>query len=393
MKKDNMKASLRNPMECIVCNSQEFTALPTPSNISSMLTDGTILEASYFNKLECNKCGFVFSKDPNALLKAHNYMDDYDLHNRPTSLAYEEKRVESYARVLKDHITNKSDFSFLEIGCGYGGFLQAIKKFIKLDRYIGLEPSKIAASKIGSEITIINSLFPTDKLQEKFDLIYHMHVFEHVLNPDEFVEEIKNSLNEDGEAVFVVPASEQVFNEILFVDHIWSWTKENVVNFLEKHGLEVTKSFHTFSETSGEHVNWIFAKKPKFPIKKSAIKHLDPKISDQRKEYLRKWSLLNQNLTARLPLSGEVAVFGASEWALLLRTFSPTVWSRISLVTVDGCQDSEYLGKKLIPFEKFLTNKEVSFILAVKPHSVSGLTKRFSDLGLKKPIEWHDLIS
>lgn len=94
----------------------------------------------------------------------------------------------------------------LEIGCGGCILLKSLQ-----DRgyeVTGIDPSSFSL-KIGQEIGIrvIQDLYPTNKLNEKFHLIFSSDVLEHVSDPIKFLETQYDQLNNGGVLILAIPDS------------------------------------------------------------------------------------------------------------------------------------------------------------------------------------------
>lgn len=94
----------------------------------------------------------------------------------------------------------------LEIGCGGCILLKSLQ-----DRdydVTGVDPSPFSL-KIGREkgIRVIQDLYPTKKLNEKFDLIFSSDVLEHVSDPIKFLKTQYGQLNNGGILILAIPDS------------------------------------------------------------------------------------------------------------------------------------------------------------------------------------------
>ncbi len=97
------------------------------------------------------------------------------------------------------------DKKILDIGCGTGDFLHAVKK--EDWNVVGIEPNEsarqIAISKVGKDI------YDTDHLMslpsDTFDIITLWHVLEHLPKLEEHIQLIKSLLKENGTLIVAVP--------------------------------------------------------------------------------------------------------------------------------------------------------------------------------------------
>ncbi|WP_010521407.1 class I SAM-dependent methyltransferase [Aquimarina agarivorans] len=98
-------------------------------------------------------------------------------------------------------ITTKSKASVLDIGCGTGSFLEALKN--KSWNVIGAEPNQGAKSK--AEEKGIDCVSKTNEIGQKFDIITMWHVLEHVPDLEAQFNEFKRLLKLNGKIVIAVP--------------------------------------------------------------------------------------------------------------------------------------------------------------------------------------------
>ena len=118
-----------------------------------------------------------------------------------------------YAEKTYDYIkTNFPDLKkadVLEVGCGKGVLL---KKFqTEVNSIIGIDPGNHGLIEGIENIKVIQDFFPSNKIVEKFDLIYHFGVLEHLENPTQFLLDQKKHLKDNGVIILGVPNCEPYF--------------------------------------------------------------------------------------------------------------------------------------------------------------------------------------
>jgi len=103
--------------------------------------------------------------------------------------------------ILNSEIANEKNI--LDYGCGIGNFLDYIKNEYNI---IGIEPNenakKIAEEKLGKE-KIINKLSDISNLS--LNIVTLWHVFEHIEEQKEFLNEIYKKLKPKGKLIIAVP--------------------------------------------------------------------------------------------------------------------------------------------------------------------------------------------
>jgi SAM-dependent methyltransferase len=154
--------------------------------------------------------------------------------------------------------------TILEIGSGHG---EAIYNFDKIGyKVTGIEPDKRNVISINKKLKnsecIIGSA-ETFSFDKKFDVIWLNHVFEHLSNPIEFLEKIKNFLNKSGFIFIEVPSVEKVndYRKFKRVPHAYNYSKKSLINISKKADYEIVKCNYFRSPTLFEGgINKIFNK-------------------------------------------------------------------------------------------------------------------------------------
>ena len=147
-----------------------------------------------------------------------------------------------------DGFINK-DSKCLEIGGGWGTLAKIIKdKFACHVKVI--EPSKLAA-KVAQEyynLDIYNGDFANFIKQRadnhKYNFIFSYHVFEHILEPDLFLENIKKLLDKNGVLLMALPNvlnPDQPTDKFFHIEHCYYYTPKTLELTLNKHGFKIIK--------------------------------------------------------------------------------------------------------------------------------------------------------
>lgn len=148
--------------------------------------------------------------------------------------------------IFKDRI-NKN-MKLLEVGCGYGFFVEYLKN--KGYNIEGIEISnsrrEYGIKELGCEIHDINLLSKdvSDSQNEKYDTIFLFHVLEHISEPEKFLNNIKKMLKKEGTLIIEVPnlddhmllRSEEYRNFYFQRAHITYFDKLTLTNLMIKSG-------------------------------------------------------------------------------------------------------------------------------------------------------------
>ena len=132
--------------------------------------------------------------------------------------------------------------NLLEIGCGNGNFL---RNFQESNKYWNLWGSELNDSNKELINDLPNTIFYSGDLAElnkKFDFIVMIHVLEHIINPREFINNLKSKLKKDGKIFIQVPNLEESFFDILIADHCSHFTFDSIKRIFEEEGYEILNS-------------------------------------------------------------------------------------------------------------------------------------------------------
>ena len=192
--------------ECALCCTQSDHTilyaenLPT-AGISSVEYDSRRMrDYMHFQIVKCKTCNLVRSDpiiDPELIDNLYEQSDcSYTTEKENEPLA------RTYGRYL-ENIVNSYDVnrsSYLDIGCS-NGFM--IEKAIEMgfSNARGIEPSLAAIEHASDKIKarIIPGMFDSSKFEnEAFDLISFFQTFDHIIEPNGFLQDVRKKLNEKG---------------------------------------------------------------------------------------------------------------------------------------------------------------------------------------------------
>lgn len=185
---------------CVVCKNKEKTT------ISKFDRYGL----PYVSNL-CQTCGLIYTS---PRLNQESYIRFYDSQYRKIYTSFSIKnpnedffkgQVNRGKEVFDFLVKNNPDKkvgSVLDVGCGMGGLLVPFKEnnFSVYGVDYGSEYVEYGKSK-----NLNLSVGGIKDVKEKFDVIIYSHVFEHILDLDSELSEIKKRLNEKGVLYIEVP--------------------------------------------------------------------------------------------------------------------------------------------------------------------------------------------
>lgn len=165
----------------------------------------------------CKDCGLVFQnpvKDKNEIAlfyKKENYIETHYSNNFEEML----ENFKIIAEMQYDFITKHYELTkkgkLLDIGSGVGAILSVFNK--KGFQVEGVEPDSTTADFIRKKLNhkIYEDLFDNINLRKKYDIITISHVIEHVIDPIEFLENVRKNVNDGGIVFIEAPDIQKIY--------------------------------------------------------------------------------------------------------------------------------------------------------------------------------------
>lgn len=150
--------------------------------------------------------------------------------------------------IVKENTNTKEKISILDYGCGAGEFIKSMEKDCIT---FGYEPNPIAkkqAQKKSKSTIFINNL---DEIKnESLDIITLWHVFEHIENQHEILNQFKQKLKPNGRLIIAVPNyrsydAQKYKNFWAAYDvprHIYHFSKAGMSNLMLQEHLKIIKT-------------------------------------------------------------------------------------------------------------------------------------------------------
>lgn len=222
---------------CYHCGNDQSTAYATENG---------------FNLVKCSHCGLLYVNprpDDSEIEAAHKV----GLHRGQNTLnvtgSFRQGNVRRFLKILGDIFEDKSCLSkkkWLDIGCGNGEFLVALRKFSDggiIEK--GVEPNvhKIKeAKKRGLDVCY----FDLDSHTGKYDVISLLNVYSHLPDPPAMIAAWKNLLSPGGELILETGntcnlSSKDHHKPFYLPDHLSFASEEIVVKILKKNGFQIVK--------------------------------------------------------------------------------------------------------------------------------------------------------
>jgi SAM-dependent methyltransferase len=233
-------AKLPGPSSCYLCGTRQLRVLSTRARFGLPITN-----------VLCRRCGFI-QQDPLPTAQAAEELytsGSYIACNHPGPV---EKllpihRREAVARIrwLLRHLDmSQSIQSVLEIGSHVGGFLEEMQALGVRVSGIELDPGlREAVRRRGMQVYACLEEILQDG--ETFDLICFFHLFEHIPEPDIFLENVISLLTHNGRLFLEVPNSLKPFTrrphwyDWFDIGHVFSFSAFTLRQLLLRSKLEI----------------------------------------------------------------------------------------------------------------------------------------------------------
>ncbi|MEO1814742.1 MAG: class I SAM-dependent methyltransferase [Acetobacterium sp.] len=283
-------------------------------------------DSEEFKILRCKKCNLVQLDHMPEILDDQNFYDaDQQVKNCISDLTLQQMKTnakeDNHRRyeMIKPHCS--AEMKLLEIGCGYGFFLELLQAegIYAEGIEIGEERRRIANKRCNNRVQAINLLADkTLEHRDKFDIVCLFQVLEHISNPVIFLKNINRLFLKDSSLVFIeIPnADDQMLNQSRgYFDFYWQrahlmyYNKQTVKMILEKAGYYIEDIFGIQRYGLENSFNWIINQVPQ--LKKPAyhssggIKWLEKYYKDTIEENLTADTLI---IIARKDSSGQLGL-------------------------------------------------------------------------------------
>ena len=349
-----------------------------------MLSDGRIISRP-LQKLTCQTCGYGFHSVPPTRKDLRDFFDeDYSLGQRDPSA--EMARAQLYADVIEPFLANNMKqipSHLVEVGCGMGSLLSLLARRWKCETVLGVEPSKQLADfarENNAYETVIWQGFAEDiasTYENRFDLCLSINVIEHTLSPTDFMDVCRKTTHQDGYILIICPDGQTPNLELLFYDHISSFTLSALEAFALRVGLKIIASEILEGPLLGFQMVLL-----QRSTERTTTLPAPSRLAEARTDLLNIW----RHSEARLAraLGGKAyAIFGAGEFADLLAAYCPQIIDNAQSIVVDTPFQERYLGKPLISTDTFLEQNDGVLVAAVNERSWQTIQELFTALGVK----------
>jgi SAM-dependent methyltransferase len=386
---DDGRRSPRNPdamPACPFCDQCEWMPLPDPAPARAVLSDLRIVRVP-LGKRVCGRCGYAcrppLHADPTSVFRV-----DYQLGAAPPSPG-DRARHKRYAAWIVDAVSPPPT-SVLDVGCGNGGLLLALRERWHDARLSGLEPSPTAvrrARDAGLDVNLgtVEEMGPPPQL---VDLAIAANVLEHAADPLLFLRALAAALRPGGTAIVICPDGATAGLELLFIDHVHSFTSFHLATMCAQAGLRSRAGPDGGPPGFQMTIGGMEATPNDAPG--HSYEHRS-ELSVIKWRYLQRWRTLDARLSERLGDCRDVVCFGVGEAAGLLRAYAPATWARVRACTLDGEGPDEYAGLPVVALDS-VRHSGRTLLLAVNPVDQRAMAERFSNDSRLEVVTWFDFV-
>lgn len=239
--------------ECIVCGNK------TPKRVIEMgfhpLADTFLKKAQLLqpqkiyplNCLLCQRCGHL--QNEYFVAGEERYIESnysYTSSNSPSAMAH----WDEFCNTVSAFVDLKPDDTITEFGSNDGYLIKQFQK--KGAKVVGIDPSPIMAN-IANESSVyticdflsFRAIKNAVKKYGKSKVICGNNVLNHIENLDEAIQAVKSGLKSDGYFIFEVPSLrdtiEKFLFDMIFHEHVSTFSIKSIDFLLKKHGLYITK--------------------------------------------------------------------------------------------------------------------------------------------------------
>jgi SAM-dependent methyltransferase len=205
-----------------------------------------------FEAVKCANCGLVFvnPRPREADITEANKIGEHRTADGTLNVVYQRsaERISHYARIvtrLFEHEIRGAPLSWLDIGAGYGEFVEALIGTLPSgSRIQGIEPMR---SKVDEalRLNLPISTQPLASVAERFEAVSMINVFSHLPDFDAFLVDLRRVMIKGGVLLLEtgnggdLDRSSQYPDLLYLPDHLVFAGVSHITTFLERNGFEV----------------------------------------------------------------------------------------------------------------------------------------------------------
>jgi SAM-dependent methyltransferase len=362
-----------------VCGVIDWRPLPNPGP-QSMASDWRVVHEP-LARYRCAACGVV-RRWPGGDSDATLFAAEYVLYAHPPGEARERARQAQYAAWIASMVPRPPK-RILDVGCGNGSLLLALAAHWPDARLTGCDPSAASVAHGAAHgLDLWQGTAEALPSDAESDAVVSVNVIEHVANPLQFLERLRDALTREGLLILVCPDGGRASAELLVADHVHSFAPVHLSALCRRAGLDIVASASAPPALGS--FQMVVARRGTPRI----VPALLPAAADARAAYLSAWSGLDVQLLDRVAVPA--VCFGVGEAAGLLRAYAPRTWARIRACTLDGIPTAPRFGSlPIVALDSVAAHESV--LIGVRPLDQPRVAERLRSR-FSRVITWYDLV-
>jgi len=373
----------RSPI-CQICGSNSWLDLPDPAEGRSVTTAGRIIHES-LAKAQCGLCGVAQRTRAHFLGLTQYYEEDYaKYYDRPGTGQFHAARYRVLAEWMAAVLGSLSPSTILDVGCGQGWGMEAMKAFYPQAHIEGLEPSRHNSEVARQKGFRVHEgrLGEIDMPPVRYDLIYSNNVIQHVTDARKFLTSLKELAGENGVIVITCPDGSIPNIEILWADQNFSFLPAHLLALCEDVGFPVMKWLRSPFSASVPPAQMVLFENRR--LREASLGRDVPApdlkgVYRARCEYLHSFAQIDDYFCSRIKDSERVFNLGASYWSSILAAYCPRYWQQVSACLVDntGNGGQQFLDKAVLERGSIEPGRTDTLILGTSPMTHEALREKF----------------
>jgi len=237
-------------MNCPVSKSQKTIEVDKFKFNNFITSDCKPLEFDFSLK-KCNSCNHSYKEINEALKKKigeiySNYTPYHSGGGKEQRIVSDKGFVSRSYYILesiKSYINFDDILNHLDIGCGVGATLAAMKSINNKVVLYGMDLNNILEESIVHSDNFSDFFYSLNEIPKvkKFDLISLIHTVEHIEDLDDFFRTVKSILSDSGQLLIQIPNPVCNPFDYLIVDHLHHFTDNSLKELLIKNGFKGIK--------------------------------------------------------------------------------------------------------------------------------------------------------
>jgi len=358
---------------CQICKGKDWLDLPNPNSNFSVTTASRIVKQP-LGKSQCVNCGFVQRTEDSFLGLTDYYEKEYaNYYERPGTEPYHKERYKVIIDWMCELISEDHQIEcILDVGCGQGWAMEALRKKFPNTKIDGVEPSNFNTKQAREKGFIVYEGKLEDvTLEQKYDLVFSNNVIQHVNDAHGFVNLLAELVNENGLVLNTCPDGSKPNVELLWSDQNFSFLPNHMEEFAKVKNKMFKYSYWSFSPTISSLPPaqlLLLTNNPLYDSYKLDIAKIDKQeIYNLRREYLSSFAKIDEFLTDSVREFEHVYNYGASYWTSILAVYCPNYWEKVIACVIDDVDIAQqFMGKEVLRNEE-LNKADSILVLGTSP--------------------------